>query len=356
MENQQHTNMMLRALQLAEQGRYTVSPNPMVGCVIVQNGQIVGEGYHHHAGGPHAEIIALEQAGVKAEQATVYLTLEPCTHYGKTPPCVDALIRARVKTVVIACLDDNPLVHNKGVQALRAAGMQVQIGLCQQESIALNKIYSHYIRHRRPYVICKWAMSLDGKTVTHVEDARQITSSEAQNKVHQLRRSVDAILVGANTVRVDDAALTARCVSSNTLYPQQPIRIILTTTGLLSAQAKIMNQSDTGKVMIVTACKLPSLTIMQQNVEVIEIEKCRKGWVKLDSLLEELGRREITSLLVEGGMQVHHQFIQQNLVNQYQVYVANNIIGTLPYKKTLDHVTCSSVGTDLLFISETTGV
>lgn len=350
MNMNQPTELMMRALQLAEQGRFTVSPNPMVGCVIVRDGVIVGEGYHQYAGGPHAEIIALQQAGAKAEQATVYLTLEPCTHYGRTPPCIHALMLARVKKVIIASLDPNPVVCGSSIDALRAGGVEVQTGLCERESVALNKIFSHYIRYKRPYVISKWAMSLDGKTSTHVEDSRQISSPESREQVHQLRRSVDAILVGANTIRHDDPALTARCLATNTLYREQPVRVVLTSTGDIPSCSKIFDHHQPGKTIVVTSEKRQAID--HASVEMVVIKEDASGLVDLHCLLDELGKREITSLLIEGGMNVHHQFIQQNLVNQYQVFVANNIIGTLARKKALGQVECTHVGSDFLFISE----
>lgn len=205
-----HSEYMRIALQLAQQGRCTVSPNPMVGCVIVKNNQIIGEGFHSYSGGPHAEIMALQQAGSNAQGAIAYITLEPCCHYGKTPPCTDALLQAGITHIVVACLDPNPLVAGKGLQQLQSAGMHVELGVGEEEAKRLNEIFFHYIRNQRPFVIAKWAMSLDGKTVTQPHDTRDISCLASHQASHQIRQQVDAILIGANTAIHDDPLLTVR--------------------------------------------------------------------------------------------------------------------------------------------------
>jgi diaminohydroxyphosphoribosylaminopyrimidine deaminase/5-amino-6-(5-phosphoribosylamino)uracil reductase len=210
MSNQTPQFYMQQALALAEKGRFSVSPNPMVGCLIVKAGKIIGQGYHHQAGTPHAEIHALREAGAEAKDADVYVTLEPCCHYGRTPPCTDALIAAGVTRVYFACHDPNPEVAGKGSAALKAAGIQAEEGLCRSEAQQLNKIFFHFIQTKRPFVFSKWAMSLDGKTMTHPDDLPAISSTASRSHSHLLRRAVDAILIGTNTAIDDDPALTVR--------------------------------------------------------------------------------------------------------------------------------------------------
>jgi diaminohydroxyphosphoribosylaminopyrimidine deaminase/5-amino-6-(5-phosphoribosylamino)uracil reductase len=346
MTNELHIHYMKLALQLAEQGRFTVSPNPMVGCVIVKEQSIVGRGFHLRAGQPHAEVYALEEAGEHTNGATVYVTLEPCVHHGRTPPCVEALIRAGVKEVWIACLDPNPLVSGKGVAALRSAGIHVEVGLCESEAIELNKIFFHYITHQRPYVMCKWAISADGKTMTHAEDARQISSLHADQHTHFLRRSLDAILIGANTLRVDNPALTARQIPDNTLAPEQPLRVVLSRSGKLPVTSQMLAADYVGKTLIVTT-SLHSTIEPTTNIELLILPANQNGNINLTDLLTELAKRQITSLLVEGGMQVHHQFISENLVNEYSIYMAPVIIGDLNKKIKLSHVNIQSLGDDV---------
>ena len=225
------SDYMSTALSLAERGRYTVSPNPMVGCVIVKDGKIVGKGFHLKAGDPHAEILALREAGADANAATAYVSLEPCCHYGKTPPCTDALIKAGIKKVYAACLDPNPLVAGKGIQQLKNANIEVETGLHEKEASQLNEIFFHYIRRQQPSVIAKWAMSLDGKTVTHTEDSRDISGNTSREYSHQTRQQVDAILIGAGTAICDDPELTVR-YPADTSSLRQPLRVVLSSQAI----------------------------------------------------------------------------------------------------------------------------
>lgn len=351
MNSKKHTDYMLQALHLAEKGRFTVSPNPMVGCIIVKDDCIVGTGFHQRAGEPHAEIYALEEAGNKAKDATAYLTLEPCTHYGRTPPCINALIQAGVKNVYIASLDPNPIVCGKGVTALESAGINVEVGSCQKQAEELNEIFFHYITQKSPFVISKWAMSLDGKTITNAEDSRQISSTESQYHAHQLRRAVDAILVGANTVRCDNPQLTARLLPNNEKMSKQPIRIILSRSGELPPQSKILDPMLPGKTIIISAKKIQQNEFTNANVENIVLPSDENGFINISMLLEELGKREITSLLVEGGMNVHQQFFQENKVNRIDVYLAPTIIGISPKKQPIKNLLFSTLGPDLHLIA-----
>lgn len=344
---------MTLALELAQHGRFTVSPNPMVGCVIVKDNLIVGQGYHKRAGEPHAEIYALQEAGVKAEGATVYVTLEPCCHYNRTPPCTNALIQADIKKVYVACLDPNPLVAGKGVDALKAAGIDVEIGLKSEEAKQLNEIFFHYIRHKQPFVISKWAMSLDGKTITHPDDTRDISCEKSRIHSHTLRQQVDAILIGAKTAIHDDPLLTVRY--SSDVNSKQPIRIILTNQSKLPHHLKLFDPKSPVKTIIVITDPMNKKwyePILSENIEIMTLPKNIDGEMNLSELLNVLGKKEITSLLIEGGMTVHENFFKQNLVNKIHVYLAPLIIGKSDNKKYLSSVNFTSIERDIYFTAD----
>lgn len=343
---------MLQALKLAKQGRYTVSPNPMVGCLIVKNEQIIGQGFHLKAGSAHAEIMALQQAGSNAQDATVYVTLEPCCHYGYTPPCTKALIQARIKKVVIACLDPNPIVAGKGLAELESAGIEVELGVIEDEAKQLNEIFFHYIQYKRPFVIAKWAMSLDGKTITHPFDSRQISSQKSQQHTHQTRRCVDAILIGASTARKDNPLLTVR-YKTNKFFTdvKTPIRIILSRSAQLPIDLRLFQSASSNeKVIICTTDNHleTSLHKLQKNgIEILKLPHNKENKIDLKLLLDELGKQGVTSLLVEGGMNLLHEFFNENLINKFQVYISPVIIGELEKKQTLSQVQCTSISNDL---------
>lgn len=327
------SNNMLLALKLAERGCLTVSPNPMVGCVIVKNEKIIGQGFHQRAGEPHAEIYALEEAGPEANGATAYVTLEPCCHHGRTPPCTDALIKAGIKKVYVACADPNPLVAEKGITQLRAAGIDVELGLHADEAKKLNEIFFHFITHQRPFVIAKWAMSLDGKTITHAEDNRSISSAASQVDAHEQRQQVDAILIGANTARHDNPLLTVRLTSETA--SKHPIRLILSSDGNLPLDLNIFKSDLPSKTILITSEQTDAHKFYEKNICVMKLPLNPQGKINLSSLLDKLGEMHITSLLVEGGMQVHEQFFADNLVNKISVYLAPVIIGSLEKKQTV---------------------
>lgn len=316
---------MQRALDIAKLGRYTCAPNPMVGCVIVNNGEIVGEGYHQKTGEKHSEIIALEQAGDKAYGATVYLTLEPCCHYGRTPPCVDKLVNANVAEVVIACLDPNPKVAGKGVEHLQAAGIKVTVGQLEHEAKELNQVFFHYITTGLPFVIAKWAMSLDGKTATYTNDSKWITSDVARQHSHQIRQTMGAIVVGSGTVLADDPQLTVRLPD----IAHQPLRIVMDARGRCQPTAKIFSPDLPGKTLLVTVENADNNWIAQfekQHVEVLKLP-AENNNIDLTALLKKLAKREITSLLVEGGAQLQAGFFEKDLVQQIYAYIAPKTIG-----------------------------
>jgi len=348
----QHEQFMQRALLLAEQGRYSVSPNPMVGCVIVNQSQIVGEGWHHKAGAAHAEINALTQAGEKARDATAYVTLEPCCHYGRTPPCTTALIQAGIRDIYIACQDPNPLVAGRGVQQLQQAGIQIHIGLLESQAVSLNRIFFHYIQHKTPYVILKWAMSLDGKTITHPADSRQITCQASQSQVHVTRAAVDAILVGANTALIDNPQLTVRC--SDIKQAKNPLRIILTKNGHLPLNLRMLKDLSSAKTLIATTAKAAPDWVKacrQQGVEVIICPTNLQENVDINYLLTILGDRGISSLLVEGGEKVHQSFLETNNYQHIDVYIAPLVIGTLPVKQFITINQYYNIGKDIFIFA-----
>jgi diaminohydroxyphosphoribosylaminopyrimidine deaminase / 5-amino-6-(5-phosphoribosylamino)uracil reductase len=324
------TNYMQMALQLAKKGEYTVSPNPLVGCVIVKNNEIVGTGWHKGPGLPHAEIAALNEAGSRAKDANVYVNLEPCSHYGKTPPCVDALIKAKIKSVHIPFPDPNPLVNGSGIEKLHLAGIEVIIGEESEAASQINEIFLHYMQTKRPFVIAKWAMTLDGKMAASSGDAKWISNAESRQQTHLLRSKVDAILIGKNTLLRDDPLLTAR--PDNQANPKQPIRIILDSSGEIPFAKKIFNTKLAGKTIIAT-----TKNITTTSAEVLLIKSDSAGKVDLNHLLDKLGQRNITSILIEGGPQVLTSLWQQKLINKFYAYIAPKIIGgTANYAPVLD--------------------
>ena len=348
-----HTDHMLLALQLAERGRYTVSPNPMVGCVIVKDGRIIGTGFHQKAGGPHAEMIALQQAGSEAKNATLYVTLEPCCHHGRTPPCTQALIQAGIQKVYVACTDLNSLMSGKGIEILRAAGITVECGLYECEARQLNEIFFYYIRHQRPFVFAKWAMSLDGKTMTHPNDSRDISCMKSKKDSHHFRQQVDAILIGSRTAIQDNPLLTIR--HSENPYFKQPLRIILSSNCGVPSHLKLFDEMLPGKTLVMTtsqASKKQIQSLQEKNIEVVILPASKKNLVDLPAMLDELGKREITSLLVEGGMTVLQHFFSEKLVNKVKVYISPIIIASLENKKTVFNVNMKNIDQDFLFTAD----
>ena len=316
---------MERALRLAERGRGRTSPNPMVGAVLVKDGEIVGEGFHPRAGEPHAEVFALRQAGERARGATLYVNLEPCCHHGRTPPCTRALIAAGVAEVHLAMLDPNPLVAGRGRAELEAAGVRIVVGEREAEARALNEVFVHWITTRRPFVIAKFAMSLDGKIATRTGDARWITGPPARQYVHRLRDEIDAILVGVNTVIADDPRLTTRLEQAEVRHP---LRVILDSRGRIPATARVLDPALPGRTAIATteAMPLQRRHALADKADVLVLP-ADEGRVSPVALLAALGEREITSLLMEGGGTVLGSFFAHGLVDKVLAFVAPVIIG-----------------------------
>ncbi len=319
--------VMLRALSLARRGRYTTSPNPMVGAVILDHsGQIVGEGYHRQPGGPHAEIFALKQAGERARGGSLYVTLEPCNHTGRTPPCTDAIIAAGIRQVIIAMKDPNPQVKGGGIERLYKAGMTVKVGDCEEQARKLNHAFITWSIKKRPWVTLKSAMSLDGKIATKTGDSRYITHTRSLAAVHELRRLHDAILVGVGTVLADDPSLTYRGKGRG----RDPIRVILDTKGRTSPQARLFQLNSSSPAMVFTTNQSSldwQRDIFSAGGEVIEVPANASGTVSIPDVLSELASRHVLSLLVEGGPQVHASFVAGHWADEWYSFIAPILIG-----------------------------
>ncbi|MHB0937383.1 MAG: bifunctional diaminohydroxyphosphoribosylaminopyrimidine deaminase/5-amino-6-(5-phosphoribosylamino)uracil reductase RibD [Armatimonadota bacterium] len=309
-----------RALALARRGR--TSPNPMVGAVVVRDGVVVGEGFHPKAGEPHAEVFALRAAGEQARGATLYVTLEPCAHYGRTPPCADAVLRAGVRRVVIASEDPNPLVAGRGLERLRAAGIEVASGLLHAQEARLNEAWRHWIVTRRPFVTLKLAASLDGKLATRTGDSRWITGEAARHDVHRLRAASDAILTTAATVLADDPALTARLRGAH-----QPRRVVVDARLRTSPAAQVYAPANRPPLLATLVEDTARLApYRERGVDVLTLP-ARDGHVDLPALLAALGEREIVSLMVESGGTFAAALLAAGGVQKLRLYQAPLLIG-----------------------------
>lgn len=317
---------MQRALDLARQAKGRTSPNPLVGAVIVKDGKVIGEGYHKKAGTAHAEVHALNAAGENAKGATLYTNLEPCCHWGRTPPCTAALINAGIAHVYVAEVDPNPSVAGKGVQQLQNAGINVHMGVCEQEASDLNEVHRKYIQTGKPFVILKTAMSLDGKIATASGESQWITSKASRQRGHEVRDAVDAILVGRGTVERDNPSLTTRLQDRE---GQDAIRIVLDSYGRTHTEARIFNaESDAGVIVAVTA-EAPRKNVNaleKAGAEVITVPASHSK-VCFKSLMEILGKREITSVLIEGGGEINASAIAAGVVDKVMCFVAPKLIG-----------------------------
>ncbi len=317
---------MQRALDLAAQALGRTNPNPMVGAVIVKDGQTVGEGYHHQAGTPHAEIHALNQAGELARGATLYVTLEPCSHFGRTPPCADAVISAGVAKVVIATLDPNPRVAGDGLRKLTAAGIEVEVGILEPEARRLNQVFFKYIQTGRPYVALKTAMTLDGKIAASSGDSRWVTGESSRHYVHQLRNTHDAILAGIGTVLKDDPLLNTRLDAEN---KKDPVRIIIDGSLQLPLNSNIARTAERQKTVLFCSNKSNpklQLKLESQGLEIISLD-CDPELVPLETVLDIMGDMGICSLLVEGGGEINAYLLENNLVDKCYWFVAPKLVG-----------------------------
>jgi diaminohydroxyphosphoribosylaminopyrimidine deaminase/5-amino-6-(5-phosphoribosylamino)uracil reductase len=312
---------MSLALDLARTGMGYTSPNPCVGAVIVKNGEIVGTGAHLKAGLEHAEIAALNMAGANADGATLYVTLEPCNHLGKTPPCTQAIIKSKIARVVVATLDPNPLVSGRGIKALEDAGIIVEIGLLKEEADALNQIFFHYITTKTPFITIKCGMSLDAKLATKNHISKWITNTNSRLNAHYYRHTHDAILVGVNTILTDNPSLTYRgdLKSTNSL-----VRIILDTHLRTPTDAKVITDKTNPTWIIVGSLVTKEQIAKYNGIKIIQM---KDKHIDLNQLMLILGELQITSILVEGGYTVLTSFIEQSLFNQIVLYIAPLLIG-----------------------------
>jgi len=309
------------ALGEAAKGLGRTSPNPAVGAVLVRNGRVAARGHHARAGGPHAEIVAIRAAGARARGADLYTTLEPCDHFGRTPPCSIAILEAGVSRVFVGSADPNPLVNGKGIARLRAAGVEVVPGVLGPECDALNAHWFRYIRDRRPYVTLKAAVTLDGRIATRTGDARWVSGEEARRWVHRLRDRVDAVLVGAGTARADDPLLTTRLPGGR---GRDAIRVVLDTDLSLPAGLRLLRPRSAAPTIVAHASSRT-----RRLGPRVELLRCRrgKGGVDLGDLLAKLAARGVTHLLVEGGARVHARFLAEGLVDRVAIFVAPKLAG-----------------------------
>lgn len=321
----QHAFYMRRALQLAHKALGHTTPNPLVGAVIIKHGRIVGEGYHHRAGLPHAEIEALRRAGPRARNGTLYVNLEPCNHTGRTPPCCEAILASGLSRVVIAMHDPNPLTNGRGIARLRRAGITIVTGVLEQEAQALNAPFTKVMTRGLPFVVAKVAQSLDGKIATSTGESRWITSAAARRVGHQWRSRVDAILVGINTVLKDDPRLAVRGARPRR---GRPIKVIVDSRLRTPRHARCLSSASPAPSLIATTVNAPSARrdLRRPNVEVIALPP-RQGRVPLRRLLSILARRGIHSILLEGGGELLAGALEERLVDQVICLVAPMMIG-----------------------------
>ncbi len=316
------------ALSLARLAMGYTSPNPAVGAVVVKDGLAVGMGYTQPAGSEHAEVMALRQAGDKALGATMYVTLEPCSHHGRTPPCTQAIIDGGISEVYMAVLDPNPLVSGHGVSKLNEGGIKTHIGICQQEAYDINEAYIKHIITGLPFVVAKFAMSLDGKIATKTGDSKWITKEEARKYAHALRYTFDAIMVGVNTVVADNPHLTAKCCGGRGgIGKMQPLRLIVDSRGRVPLNAHIFEPP--GEVLLAVAAPLDSTKkeqFAEAGAEVLELPT-REGSVDIIELFKLLGKREIIAVLVEGGGKLLGSLFDHCLVDKVLTFISPIIIG-----------------------------
>lgn len=332
MEEQEATadeRWMRVAIDLARSAEYRTSPNPMVGAVLVRDGEAVGQGFHRRAGEPHAEVEALRAAGDRAHGATLYVTLEPCTHEGRTPPCAPAVIGAGIARAVIGAVDPNPKVSGSGIVALGDAGIDVTVGVLEARAQRLIEFYARWVVSGRPFVTSKFAMSLDGRIATHDGESKWITSEESLALVHRMRHAHDAILVGANTVIRDDPNLTTRLPEGG---GRQPLRIVLDSRLRAPSSARIFSQvgpaAEAGVVVATSdRARADRLREMESAGITVQVFPSVGGKVSLAHLLDYLGQRERISLLIEGGASVHGSAFDDRLVDRVVAFIAPRVIG-----------------------------
>jgi diaminohydroxyphosphoribosylaminopyrimidine deaminase / 5-amino-6-(5-phosphoribosylamino)uracil reductase len=317
---------MRRALELAERGRGLTSPNPMVGAVVVSDGEIVGEGYHERAGGPHAEVVALAAAGARSRGATIYVTLEPCSYHGRTPPCARAVIDAGIRRVVAALVDPNPRVSGRGLTILRSAGVEVAEGVLTSLAESQNRAFVAAMRLGRPHVTLKAAMTLDGRIADRQCESKWITGEAARAVAHRLRAESDAIVVGVGTLLRDDPALTVRL---DRPWPREPYRVVLDTRARTPLDARMISSGTPARALVITGddadpARVAALAAV--GATVVPVSLC-DGRVDPRAALATLADREVRAVLVEGGGEIHGAFVDAGLVDRVAVFVAPRLMG-----------------------------
>lgn len=315
---------MKYAIELSKRARGKTLPNPMVGAVIVKDGKIVGTGYHRRAGGPHAEVYAIRSAGKKTRGATLYVTLEPCCHYGRTPPCTDLIIESGIQSVVIAMVDPNPLVSGKGIKELKSAGIEVKTGVLEEEVKKLNEVFIKNVTKKMPYVIFKEALTLDGRTATSTGDSKWISSEKSRKFVHRLRSEVDGVMVGVGTVIIDNPSLTTHGIGK-----VEPLRIIVDSKLKIPLTSRVLNDKWRDKTLIATIDNAPRQKIREiesKGARVIRV-KSDKNLVDLRELMKTLYRLNIYRLLVEGGPILSGALLRNKLIDRFIFIISPKIIG-----------------------------
>ena len=316
---------MRRAIELAKKGGGYVHPNPLVGCVVVKDGEIIAEGYHEKYGEFHAERNALLRCQSETKGASLYVTLEPCCHYGKTPPCTEIIIEKGIKKVFVGILDPNPLVAGKGVKILQDAGIEVEVGLCADEIRELNKVFLKYITTKRPYVIMKTAMTLDGKIAAFTGDSKWVTNEESRKMVHELRSEMAAVIVGIGTVLADNPMLNVRLEGN----PHQPIRIVVDSNLRIPIDSQLVKTAKEYRTIVATTvpnnCR-DARPCVSTGIELIRC-KSNNGHVDINDLLTKLGSMGIDSLLLEGGGTLNAAFLEAGCVDEVWAFIAPKIIG-----------------------------
>lgn len=315
---------MSRAISLAARARHSTNPNPMVGAVIVRDGRVVGEGLHRHAGGPHAEVVALRQAGESARGATVYVTLEPCSHQGRTGPCAEALVEAGVARVVVAHRDPFAAVGGRGIKRLKAAGIEVSVGDGDVESRALNAGWLRAQRDQRPFVALKYAATLDGKTASRDADSRWITSSSARSLTHRLRQAYDAVVVGAGTVLADDPQLNVR---GGLRGGRQPLRVVVDGHLRSDPAARLHDQGTPGGSLVLASRRAPKSRVERFRKAGVEVEVVEAQDPTGAQLLHALAARGITSALVEGGGELAWSLVRDGVVDRLYAFYGPLLLG-----------------------------
>ncbi|MBI5233167.1 MAG: bifunctional diaminohydroxyphosphoribosylaminopyrimidine deaminase/5-amino-6-(5-phosphoribosylamino)uracil reductase RibD [Deltaproteobacteria bacterium] len=354
-----HEHYMRLAAGLAKKGLGRTSPNPCVGAIVVRSGKVVGKGYHRKAGLSHAEVAAIEDAGRLAKGAVLYVTLEPCDHYGRTPPCTMRIMDAGIKEVYIGTIDPNPIVSGRGVKRLISAGIKVNIGILEKECKAINEAYEKYITKNLPFVTVKLAASMDGRIATIRGESRWITSKASRTHVHRLRALVDAVMVGGGTLKKDDPALTVRHVPG-----KDPVKVVLTSSFNISSKASVFKGLKQGERLIIfTSFNAPDDRVrsaVKMGAEVVMFKKTKDG-ISLKQVLRELAKRAITSVMIEGGARLAASALRQGLVDKVIFFYSPRIIGgdglsmvgdlglkRLSYAVRLRDIKATPIGEDLM--------